>query len=373
MKKIYLRKLILFGACVMIFINPLLTQNSVIKKPETSLIAGQKITGSKMVLTADKYARLCWTMTETNIHGVSCHAGFTSEYRVGKRIGVGYKWGGWTHIIEFEEKTKDGYGTGTGGYVSYKDYSIDCVVGVSCTGLVSRAWDLNRKFTLDYPDRPDIPNQFDDITDQLKKVDFITKQTNTLKKGDAFMNKGHIIMFVYETRDGYPMVIDSRSIGVSFRKTDWNEMADGGYIAIRYNNIIEKNNPVGTKNNPIIIDVKRLPLTLKGNTRDVVSMEYDNYSCDISDNQQGPEVIYKINLKSETILEITINDYKKEGIDNDIFLLTSLKKDNNNQAYNCIAGDDNRIMKKLKSGTYYLIIDSNKDLPGEYLLKLTTK
>ena len=50
----------------------------------------------------------------------------------------------------------------------------------------------------------------------------------------------------------------------------------------------------------------------------------------------------------------------------------SLNKNYADVALNCIAKDDTEIVISLEAGTYYLIVDSGKDLPGEYTLSVSS-
>ncbi|OQX95736.1 hypothetical protein B6I21_03905 [candidate division KSB1 bacterium 4572_119] len=331
-------------------------------------VAGPPVTRSEVIQTGDKYARLHWTMTEQNRTGVTCEGNFTSDYAVGSRIGMGYKWGGWDNIEDFTDKIEQGYGTGTGGYVSYLDYPFSCVVGISCTGFVSRAWHLDSKYTLNYPDRPDIVRKFNRITQPVSGVDFGNQVMENLKKGDAFINAGHIILFVYENRSGYPMIMDSSLEGVRFQQLSWNYLANNGYEAIRYNNIQDVANPLGTKANPIIFQTEDLPFRHEGNTRDVVSMEFDSYATAPEINEQGPENIFQLFLNRSETLIIQVTDIKNENIDNDIHLLNTLQADENNNALDCIDRADNIMTHTLEQGIYFIIVDSNNDQPGEYIL-----
>ena len=336
-----------------------------------SNVDGPPVTRSQVVLTTDKYAQLHWFMAEVNRKGISCGRNFTSDYPVGPRVGIGYKFGGWDTLDSFLSKITEGYGTGTGGPVTYETYSFDCVTGISCTGLVSRAWHLNRKYTLTYPNRPSVPRQFHEITQLVNNVNFLFHRTSNLEKGDAFLNRHHIILFLYENRDGSPMIIHSYKPGVRFEKRSWFYLWLNGYIPLRYNNIRDDHNPSGTINNPIVVDSDDFPYTHEGNTRNVVSMEFDRYSTASSINQQGPETVYKLQLKSSGTISIQITDFKNEGIDNDIHLLSSLKKGAAFEALDCFARADCQIKIQLNVGTYYIVVDSGKDLPGEY--KLTVK
>jgi len=337
--------------------------------PDDLPAAGPPVTRSEVVLEADRYARLKWTMTEQNRLGTTCGNQFISQYQTGDRTGVGYKWGDWTDIEEFQMKIEAGYGTGTGGYVDYEDYPFECVVGISCTWLVSRAWKLNDKYTLCY-DNPDIPRKFCEITTVIDGVDFASVQTEGLRKGDAFINDYHTILFIYETRGQQAMVIDSSSPGVKFRKTSYITLASEGYIPIRYDNIIDETVPAGNIAHPIEIIEDALPLELEGNTRDPVSMEIDFYVNSSPGIQWAPEVIYCLEISEPRILTFTINDLKSEGIDNDIFLLSSLTLDQSRTAQDCIAGADHTLTRVLESGAYFLVIDGGNDQPGEYILTI---
>lgn len=371
-------KLKWIGLFILFFVEIACVQSpkpNIINSQETdydhSQVAGPPVTRTQAVLTAHTFARVHWTMTEVNQRGITCNNNFFSDYQEGARLGVGYKWGGWDTVEDFLQKIAEGYGTGTGAYVSYIEYPFECVTGVSCTGLVSRAWHLEEKYTLTYPDRPDVPNQFHEITHPIPGVDLGNRKTDNLKKGDAFMNATHIILFVYETRDGIPMVIDSRQDGVRFRREFWDILFAQGYYALRYNNIQEEQNPEGTRENPI--SIQSLPYTHEGNTCAVLSMEYDRYSVDMSVNQQGPEVIYQLRLDNSATVCIRTTDVKTEGINNDIFLLASLDVNNTRQSTDCIAGSDIEIEIALEKGVYYIVVDSGRDLPGEYTLSVSER
>ncbi len=201
-------------------------------------VDGPPVTRSEAIATAQRYATVTWTMSAQNRTGITCGGTFTSNYQVGPRTGVGYKWGGWTDVDEFVEKISVGYATGTGGGLSYRTIPFDCMVGVSCTGLVSRAWHLDHKYTLNYAD-PDIPRKFQEITHVIEGVDIGAGRVSEIKKGDALINDYHIMLFVYETSGGTPWIIDSTAEGVRFRPVSWSALAADGYTAIRYNNIVE--------------------------------------------------------------------------------------------------------------------------------------
>lgn len=353
---------------VILFLVPACLEDPVLKSDENITAAdGPPVTRSQVVLTADGYARAHWTMTTENRTGVTCNGTFLSNYQVGDRIGMGYKWGGWTELGEFLDKVSRGWATGTGGGLTWENIPFDCVVGVSCTGLVSRAWHLDNKYTLNYDD-PDIPRKFEEITHLIEGIDFRTRNVSGLKKGDAFINKYHVVMFLYETIHGLAMIIDSSYNGVRMRPVSWYVFADEGYTAIRYNNIVEDINPPGTVSHPIEIYTGIGEVTLDGNTRDVVSLEFHRYSIAPSLSQAGPEVIYEIFLMNAGTLEASITQFRAEGIDNDIHLLGSLERDQSGMALDCMARGDNRLEAKVDKGLWYLVVDGRNNSPGEYTL-----
>jgi hypothetical protein len=330
---------------------------------------GPPVSRSEVIRIAHDFTRVHWFHSEANQTVQEFGEDFISQYPAGHRLGVGYKWNAWDDVDTFIQKIAEGCGTGTGGYVSYEDYPFDCVTGTSCTGFVSRAWRLEHKYTLTYPNRPDIPRQFHEITHEIPGVDFRSGQTKALRRGDAFMNKYHIILFIYETRDGTAMVMDSSTEGVGFREMSWQELADGEYKAIRYNLIVEDDIPSGTMNHPILIDSKMFPLEIEGNTRDAVSMVFDRYSAEPSLNEQGPEVIYRMEIHTPGRVQMFKKDILNEGIDNDLYLLSSLRKEEY-LAADCIARGDSWIDEGLATGVYYLVVDSGKDQPGEFKLEV---
>jgi len=337
--------------------------------PGGGSVDGPTVTTSQAILTADRYARVHWTMATTNRQGVTCEGTFLSNYPVGDRIGVGYKWGGWTDVDEFVEKVSQGYATGTGGGVTYETIPFDCVVGVSCTGLVSRAWHLNHKYTLNYAD-PDIPRKFQEITHTIQGVDIGTGEVDGVRKGDVFINEYHTMLFVYETTAGFPMIIDSSYEGVRFRSFSWGALAMDGYTAIRYNNIVEDSDPPGTVSNPIVLAPGPDEMSVEGNTRDVVSLEFQRYALAPAFQQPGPEVVYEIVVNEPGTLTASITEFKTEHINNDLHLLSSLDRDSTGVALDCVARDDNFIEASLESGSWYLIVDGTNNAPGEYTLTL---
>jgi hypothetical protein len=336
-------------------------------------VDGPPVTRSQAILTADAFARIHWRMTEANRTGRGCGNGFTSRYPTGRRIGMAYKWGGWDTVVDFERKLADGYGAGTGGGSdTYDTYPRECVTGISCTGLVSRAWHLDHKYTLNYQS-PRVRRKIGQITHAVAGVDWTRGQIGDLRKGDVLLSDTHTAIFVYQTRDGRIMIVDARLAGVRFREAPRDWLARNGYQAIRYNNIVEVTDPPGTLTRPQPIDITGLPRTVRGNTRDVVSVAIDRYAAAPEVPQPGPEVVFSISLARAMTISFTLDDLKHEGIDHDLHLLRSLAIDPERRAQDCLASHDRTLIAALEAGTYFLVVDSGADQPGEFTLQLATR
>jgi hypothetical protein len=333
-------------------------------------VDGPPVTRSEAILTADRYATARWTMTEQNRTGITCGGTFISNYPIGARVGVGYKWGGWNDIDDFLDRISRGYATGTGGGLTYETIPFDCVVGVSCTGLVSRAWHLDHKYTLNYDD-PNIPRKFQEITHEIDGVDIGAGRVAGIRKGDVFINDYHVMLFVFETTDGAPMIIDSSYEGVRFRPVSWSMLARDGYTAIRYNNIFEDTEPEGTIPNPFDIEPSVNEISIAGNTRDVVSTAFDGYAIEPFRAKPGPEIIYRFRTDTNGTLTATLTEYVQDGIDNDLYLLSSLDRDGARMARDCVATGGDSLEAFVDAGTWYLIVDSSNDSPGKYTLSLS--
>ena len=199
-------------------------------------------------------------------------------------------------------------------------------------------------------------------------MDLDARIISGMKKGDVFINRYHVMLFVYETIDGMLMIIDSSFHGVRFRPVSYYELESDRYVPIRYNNIVEDIDSSGTISNPIILQAGLHDVSVEGNTRDVVSLNFHSYSIAPSVSLKGPEVIYAIVVKEDGIIEASINGSRHEGIDNDIHLLESQERDDQGMAFGCIARGDREIRAAVGKGILYIVIDSRNTSPGEYSL-----
>ena len=69
---------------------------------------GPPVTRSEVIRTAHEYSRIHWFMGKENQSGKGCNGGFKSQYDVGYRIGVGYKWSGWDDVDAFIRDIQQG-------------------------------------------------------------------------------------------------------------------------------------------------------------------------------------------------------------------------------------------------------------------------
>ncbi|UCC48958.1 MAG: hypothetical protein JSV41_01925, partial [Gemmatimonadota bacterium] len=87
----------------------------------------------------------------------------------------------------------------------------------------------------------------------------------------------------------------------------------------------------------------------------------------------GPEVIYRMRIDGKVTLTASITESKQEGVNNDLHLLSSLDRHDSRMALDCLAKGKNSLEAVLDAGTWYLIVDSGNNSPGEYTLSLSFK
>ncbi len=316
----------------------------------------QAVTRSETMKIADSYTRLKWTMKDSNRRG-SCPSVYTSRHSVGQQIGMAYKFAGWDTLSGFLSGISDGMGAGSTRSDYYDRGIFTCVVGADCSGFVSRAWKM-------YPRK---------YTRSMYEVSYEI-DVSDMKKGDALNKAGsHMVLLAYFHRDGSPVIMETtqsdalyRSV---FRKTTWSRLS--GFKPIRYDYIEDDAAVSGDVNNPIVI--RSFPFTSEGNTRNVVSLQFDSYPT-ASDKYYGPEVVYELRLSQSGTVSATLTDFKSEGIDNDLHLVPDLGRDSYYSVRDSFASGDTSLEYSLEAGTYYLIVDSFSqngiDYPGEYTLKV---
>src|SRR5688572_22802814 len=98
---------------------------------------------SEMIDVARKMAEFQWVPSARNLVA-ACVTNYRTPWRSGEaETGVAYDWGGMDSIEIFRKRLASGEAAG-----SHKaEGSTRCTAGVDCSGLVSLAWRLPRKFS----------------------------------------------------------------------------------------------------------------------------------------------------------------------------------------------------------------------------------
>lgn len=192
--------------------------------------------GCQVIDKALEYANFKWTPTEANVlHGVDEAGRFVDTpdvtwkgeeldcgwWQVGQvNVGIPYGWGNASTLEEFTTGIAEGKYAGNvpedkSRYGSYN------TVGVDCSGLLTRCWDLPKKIAT-----RDIPQYADVI------------ELTEIRQGDIFAKIGSHVMFFKEFADEEQtevVIIDStRSTGkVSRRVLKVAELLANGYLVYR--------------------------------------------------------------------------------------------------------------------------------------------
>lgn len=192
--------------------------------------------GRQVIEKALEYANYEWTPTQANVlHGVDEAGRFVETpdvtwkgevldcgwWQVGQvNVGIPYGWGNASTLEEFASGLAEGKYAGNvpedkSLYGSYH------TIGVDCSGLLTRCWDLPKKIAT-----RDIPQYADVI--ELKEI----------RQGDVFAKIGSHVMFFKEFTDeekNEVVIIDAtRSTGkVSQRVEKVAELLENGYLVYR--------------------------------------------------------------------------------------------------------------------------------------------
>ena len=198
-----------------------------------------KIWGCRVIEKALEYANFEWTPTEANVlHGVDEAGRFVDTpdvtwkgeeldcgwWQVGQvNIGIPYGWGNASTLEEFAAGLKEGKYAGNVPEDKSR-YGSHNTVGVDCSGLLTRCWDLPKKIAT-----RDIPLYAEVI--ELKEI----------RQGDVFAKVGSHVMFFKEFADEAKedvVIIDAtRSTGkVSQRVLKVEELLTNGYLVYRKKN-----------------------------------------------------------------------------------------------------------------------------------------
>ena len=193
--------------------------------------------GRKVIKKALEYANFEWQATEKNVmHGIDDAGRFVDTpdvtwkgevldcgwWKVNERnVGIPYGWGNASTLEEFAAGIREGKYAGNVPE-DKKRYGSYNTVGVDCSGLLTRCWELPIKIaTRDIPEYATVIENLDEI-----------------RQGDVFAKIGSHVMFFKEFADEEKtevIIIDAtRSTGkVSQRKQKVAELFVDGYQIYR--------------------------------------------------------------------------------------------------------------------------------------------
>lgn len=109
--------------------------------------------------------------------------------------------------------------------------------------------------------------------------------------------------------------------------------------------------PVGSSCNPIAIVT--FPFRHNGDTANATETHYDSYGCSPGTDERGPEIHYRIELPSPSLLRATIEE--SDGVDVDLHLLRSGDPDD------CLERANTELEWPLAAGTHRLVVDTYFD------------
>ncbi|MBM4321096.1 MAG: hypothetical protein FJ125_14375 [Deltaproteobacteria bacterium] len=115
------------------------------------------------------------------------------------------------------------------------------------------------------------------------------------------------------------------------------------------------------------ITIAQLPFVDSRNTSERRSSCFDRYSCAPTTNESGGDFVYVLRNDVAGTLSVAIDERPDDGIDIDVHLLSDLSGDA------CVARNDERIVRRIEPGTWYLVADtwvdrSGKAYPGPFRL-----
>ena len=212
----------------------------------------------------NKYITKVWTPISSNL-ATTCYNVVSNLYikthvsNTSSQTGVPYKWCGFTRWYQFDDLASSGKKTGNkhcsvddsecNGLSVYVSESDAYVVGVDCSGYVSRCWELPTRHTTSA-----IPNVCTDLGSVVSNY----SSPSSFRKADALNRSAyntHVMMYVGHNSENKIMVFEScggywKTVERVHPSSDFNS-----YYIMRYNNM---------KN--VILRVSSMTLSQNGST-----------------------------------------------------------------------------------------------------------
>lgn len=204
------------------------------------------VTRTQAVARALTYKNMQWTSTSSNwVSNCTTIPGGTTKYRTpiaysssGTKTSIPYKWGGFTKWTDWMSFVSSGRKTGnyftsnnsTCTGTAYSSESDTYVIGLDCSGAVTRWWEY-------YPKQS---------TNSLPGISTYLGESNTqagfssLKKGDIVNNAGsHTRMCINDNPTGTATFIEASAGNWNVQQKTYSYSELTGYKSYKYNNIID--------------------------------------------------------------------------------------------------------------------------------------
>jgi hypothetical protein len=289
---------------------------------------------------AVSYAVHTWTMTAANRYA-DCSSDYESSQDDGEKVGLPYGWGGYDTLDSFDAGLLAGEGAGAHSW----DGILSCIVGVDCSGYVSRIWETGHYST----------STLYAVTSSIS--------ASAIERADAWNDPGsHVVLHAYETAAGTPVFYEAAGGADKVRinaSSGWSYLS--GYAPVRFEGI-EAGPSSGTTVAPR--EIEAFPFEDLRWTAGAASDLFDVYNCAPDTDESGPEVVYHFTAAEAGLLSLTLSD--DSGVDVDLHVLTALSTEA------CLARHDSALAVEVPAGEVYIVADtyvSGREYPGPYLLR----
>lgn len=218
---------------------PVMDQDEPINGQEK--IGNNCVTRTQAYENAFQYLNMTWTATSVNWVQACTALNDGTKYRTpvwvssnGAKTSVPYKWGGWTNWRDWKTLVAQGrkcgnYFTGNSVCTGTPNASSSdaTIIGVDCSGFISRAWELSSKYGTS-----GLPGICNSLGSAISTTGF-----NALKVGDIINTSGHVRMCVYDNPTGSTSFIESSADNWNVRVGVYSMTALTGYTSYRYKHI----------------------------------------------------------------------------------------------------------------------------------------
>ncbi len=252
--------------------NSMVNEHAIVSSPTPEPMYKTMVDRNEALAIADTYYRLEWTCQPINKSNGLVVAAGGKEIRTPDWVVVGsnkqmpYKWGGFSTINDFISGVANGKYAGDNNCTGY---GSSAVVGVDCSGFVSRCWKLSSHYS----------------TSMMPNIITPYQNWSELKPGDAIHKVGHVRLFTKHNNDGTLQVIEASGVDwrVAYRNYSYSNLQ--GYAPNKYKNMLEPATVVDTKTTFAVSEVKTYPNPFNGKVTFLMKSRYrSESSIEIFDN-----------------------------------------------------------------------------------------